>query len=274
MLKIKTKKIFIYIAVILLLIFLHYIKVLLPLENMIISLFNPVVGKVYSVSSNIRVTYNKQTDKRDLLKVIDTLKEQKNQSIYKSARLKILEKENEVLRQYLKFLNEGDYKYVLANIISKSIFINLEKSESVNEKNIIIDKGLKDGLEPGLGVVNDKGIIIGKVVEVKENISMISFTINSNCKLAATVLNQDDTTGITEGELRLTIKMNFIPQTEKINTGDIVITSGLEKNIPRGLVIGKVIDVLNNNNEVWQSAIIESLVDLDNLVIVSVLLPK
>ncbi len=273
MLKFKTKKIFIYIAVILLLIFLHYIKILLPLENMIISLFNPVASRIYSVGSDIRITYNKQTDKRDLLKVIDALEEEVRQLTYGNARLEILEKENEVLRQHLKFLNKSDYKYVLANIISKSTIINSEKGEGANEKNIIIDKGQKDGLRPGLGVVNDKGIIIGKIIDVKENISIVSFTVNSNCKLAATILNQDDTAGATEGELGLTIKMNFIPQTKEINQGDTVITSGLEENIPRGLVIGKATAVLNDNNEIWQSAIIEPLADLDNLFIVSVLLP-
>jgi len=274
MIKIKTKQIFIYIAVIFLLIFLHYIKVLLPLENVIISLFNPVTSKIYSVGSDIRITYNKQTDKRDLLEVIGVLEEEINQLIYKNVRLEILEKENEVLRQYLKFLDKSDYKYVLANIISKSTVIDSEKGEGVNEKNIIINKGQEDGLEPGLGVINNRGIIIGKIIDVKKNISIVSFTVNGNCKLAATVLNQDNTVGVTEGELGLTIKMNFIPQTEEINQSDTVITSGLEENIPRGLVIGEVTVVLNDNNEVWQSAIIEPLVDLDNLVIVSVLLPN
>ncbi|MBU2416305.1 rod shape-determining protein MreC, partial [Patescibacteria group bacterium] len=69
----------------------------------------------------------------------------------------------------------------------------------------------------------------------------------------------------------LTIKMDFIPQNKRINNEDIVITSGLEKNIPKGLVIGKITRINKNNNEVWQNAIIEPLADLDNLIIVSVL---
>jgi rod shape-determining protein MreC len=79
--------------------------------------------------------------------------------------------------------------------------------------------------------------------------------------------------GITEGDLGLTIKMNFIPQSDTINLDDTVITSGLGGNIPRGLVIGKVSQVNNRSNEIWQDVSIEPLINLNSLTIVSVLIP-
>jgi rod shape-determining protein MreC len=72
----------------------------------------------------------------------------------------------------------------------------------------------------------------------------------------------------------LTVVMEFIPQTEDIRTGDVVVTSGLERNIPPGLVIGKVTEVNNKSNEVWQSVNIEPLVDLDELTIVAVVIDE
>ena len=91
--------------------------------------------------------------------------------------------------------------------------------------------------------------------------------------MAATVLNQEGTGGITEGDLGLTLKMGFIPQSKNIKKDDIVVTSGLEYLIPRGLALGRIIEVSKDNNELWQNAVIESMADNDNLVIVSVLLP-
>ena len=64
-----------------------------------------------------------------------------------------------------------------------------------------------------------------------------------------------------------------IPQSEKVSLDDIVITSGLGENIPRGLVVGKVILVNSESNEIWQSATIEPLANFDNLTLVSVILP-
>ena len=83
----------------------------------------------------------------------------------------------------------------------------------------------------------------------------------------------DDGGNFTAGDLGLTVKLNFVGQTEKINLGDIITTSGLEKDIPAGLVIGRVSQINNNQNDVWQNINIEPAVNFDNLRIVSVARP-
>ena len=67
--------------------------------------------------------------------------------------------------------------------------------------------------------------------------------------------------------------MNYIPQSEKINNNDVVITSGLGGNIPRGLVVGKVSQINNRSNEIWQDVNIEPLFNINTLTIVTVLIP-
>ena len=272
MLKLKTKGIYVFIAVIGLLIFLHFIKVLTPIEKAITSMINPLTTGFYSISSELQTTYNEQTSKQDFLTVINNLEQDVNRLTVENFELKLLADENKKLRQALKFFTQEQHNYVLANIISQSLGIN----PTSQEKNLIINKGRADGLVNNLAVVNNQGVIIGKIIEIKEKISKICLVTDNDCKLAAFVQGQTEivgeTSGVVEGELGLTIKMNFIPQTEKIAIGDVVATSGLEKNIPRGLVIGKIIQVDDSSNEVWQSAVIEPLVNLDSLAIVSILI--
>jgi cell shape-determining protein MreC len=67
--------------------------------------------------------------------------------------------------------------------------------------------------------------------------------------------------------------MNYIPQSEAVVVGDLIVTSGLEAGIPSGLVIGQVAKVNKNGNEIWQSVNIQPLADFDYLMIVSVLVP-
>jgi rod shape-determining protein MreC len=267
--KLNTKKYTWIIAVVVLLIFLHFTKILVPVESIIVRIFNPVLSSLHSASSYLRITYSEQTDKRDLLNTVKQLEIEVNNLTVENARLKALEEENQILREYLKFSKEGRVSFILGNIIAR------EGPDSNNlNQDIIIDKGREDGIEVGLGVVSGEGTIIGNVVGVKDNLSKICLITSRNCKLAATIQNIDKTSGIVSGELGLTIKMEFIPQTERVSVGDSIITSGLEENIPRGLVIGKVTEVNKESNELWQSATIEPLVDLDNLIIVSVLLSK
>jgi rod shape-determining protein MreC len=195
--------------------------------------------------------------------------EQINKLIVANTNLKMVDEENNILREQLGFFAKNKYKHILSNVIFRGDIADI----SGQTETIIIDKGSRDGLSPGLPVLSSEGIIVGKIAAVKDNIAEVYLTNNPKCKLAATILSQTNTTGIAEGELGLTIKMNFIPQNINIAKNNTVITSGLEKFIPRGLVIGNVIDVYKENNELWQTATIEPLVNGDDLIIVSIIMP-
>lgn len=264
----NTKRYIRIIAVVALLIFLHFTKILFPIESFITKTLSPVFSKLYSASSYLRTTYNEQTDKRDLIELVSGLEGRNNDLIVENAKLKVALEENQILREYLKFSKENDKSFVLGSIISR---IGLDANEL--DKNIIINKGSRDGIMEGLAVISGRGILVGRVVEVKDKLSEICLVANRDCKMAATIQNSDKTSGIVSGELGLTIKMEFIPQTEQVEENDIVITSGLEENMPNGLVIGRVTFVNKESNELWQTATIEPLADLDDLTIVSVLMP-
>ncbi|MEK7203052.1 MAG: rod shape-determining protein MreC [Patescibacteria group bacterium] len=274
--KFNFRKYIISMAAVGLLIFFHFLGILHPIESSISYCLNPVTKNFYFLGSGLRSIYNKQTNKQDLINRIKQLENQSNKLIIENVKLKILEEENQILRQNLKFFAKNQYYYKMANIVSRGESADLIKGNQM----IIIDKGSDDGLLPGLPVISpdtynfdNQGVIVGKIMAVKKNSSEVCLLNNKNCKLACSLSGQIKTNGIVHGELGLTVKMEFIPQTEKINKGDIIITSGLEQNIPQGLAIGKVMDVAQNSNELWQSAIVEPLINFDNLMIVSVLLP-
>lgn len=269
MLKINKKRIFLYLAVVGLLIFLYLLGLFRPLEGLVARGLNPIAERFYSFSSMVRSRYDEQTDKRDLSQVIAELENEVVRLTEKNAKFNMVEEENRLLRDKLRFFSGNEYRYVMANVISRGDLADI----GGRTETIIIDKGSADGMYEGLAVVASKGTIVGKITEVKDSISMVDLTNNEKCKIAATILNEEKTTGITQGELGLIIRMEFIPQAEEIKADDIVVTSGLEQAIPRGLVIGKVTEVNKESNELWQTAKLETLVDPSDLVIVSVLIP-
>jgi len=265
------------VAVILLLIFLHYTKLLNPVESFLNKSFKPILSVFYSLSANLNKTYLEQTEKQDLASELERAKNKINQLTTENVKLRFLEEENSILRKHLNFLNKDNRRYLIANIISRG---ELAGGDEEGNQSVIIDKGSVDGLYSGLAVVSStavgtssQGVIVGKIADVKEHISEIYLVTDKNIKLAAAILGESKTSGVASGDLGLTIKMDFIPQTENIKPGDIVATSGLEQSVPKGLVIGRVAKINKENNEVWQSATIEPMVDLDNLSVVSILLP-
>lgn len=252
-----------------LLIILHFIGALRPLENMAILITKPLAGFLYQKGGTITSSYEKNKQKNDIFAHATALEQEVARLTVQSANSKELEEENKKLRAQLSFLSTNKYKNILANVISQDLIFDIREGD----QDIVIDKGLRDGIRENLGVINENGVIIGKVIEARDSLAKICLTTNRNCKFAATIQNQNRTMGITEGDLGLTIKMNFIPQSDTISIGDTVITSGLGGNIPRGLVIGKVSQVNNRSNEIWQDVSIEPLTNLNSLTIVSVLIP-
>jgi len=276
MLRLSFKKYIYLAAVILLLLFLHYSKLLNPVESLLARGLEPIAKVFYSAGFSLSQTYFDQTTEVDLAADLRTARETINRLTAENVELKFLKEENATLRKQLNFLAKSGERYLMANIISRGEL----NDDTDHSQSIIIDKGSRDGLFAGLAVVSftgpddsSQGVIIGKIFNVKDNLAEIYLVTNKNCKLAAAILGEDKTSGIVAGELGLTIKMEFIPQTENIKAGDLVATSGLEQNIPRGLVIGRVTKVIKENNEVRQSAIIEPQINLDSLSVISILLP-
>lgn len=267
---IKHRKKILWLAALGLLIFLHAINILKPIENTAINVINPFAQKLFLFSSNIRIAYQNQASKRDFAQVANDLQIEVERLSEVNAQLLSVKRENEILREQLGFLERNKYKYVMSNIISREDVLNVSEQTEA----LIIDKGSKDGLFNGLAVVNEQGIIVGKIAETKDNSAKVYLVNSDKCKFAATVLGQDRTSGIAQGSLGLVIKMGFIPQATVLKIGDMVVSSGLEQSVPRGLVIGKIIEIQKENNNLWQSATIEPILDINDLIIVSVILPE
>lgn len=245
----------------------HLLGIFRPVENIVTLTLNPVMRSLYSISSEIKGKYETKEDKAWLNQRVQELEGKVNNLAADNARLRIVEEENKILRQSLDFLSENEYEYVVGSVISRGEITG----DSKQTEKIIIDKGRADGLQKGLVVVTEHGVVAGKIIEAKERTSYVYLVNNKDCRLAATVMGEEKTSGIVQGELGLTMKMEFIPQTQIIEEGDTVVTSGLEAEIPRGLVIGRVTKVVRESNDLWKTATIEPLLDTENLIIVSVL---
>lgn len=267
--KINFKLIILFIATLGLLIFLHFIGALSPIERGVAFVLNPVAAKLQTWSSGFRLQYEARVRQGDLSGQLADLKKQVSTLTVANASLNKVMEENSNLRQHLKFLESGDKKkYVLADVVSQEVFSGAKETRG----DMILDKGKDDGIVLGAVVLNEQGAVVGKVTEVGEKDSRFMLITNSACKFAVALQNGAKTIGVTSGNLGLTINMDYIPQMENVSVGDLVVTSGLEAGIPRGLVIGQIAKVNKTGNEIWQSVNIQPLADFDNLMIVSVLI--
>ena len=113
---------------------------------------------------------------------------------------------------------------------------------------------------------------MGKITKVEKQLAVVRLISDNQIKVAATVLNNERSLGVVEGGYGLSVRMSFIPRNEVVQVGDQIITSGLELNIPRGLLIGSVAAVENEPYQPFQQAVLTPAADLAKLTLVSVLL--
>ena len=246
-----------------LLIFLHYLNVLLPAENLAIWLLAPIQQRVYAAGARINNLYFAVASQSELTKSNQRLEQEVANLTVANAELKTrLEESHELLLQN-DFLARHDYTAIAARVIGK----NLEPTRQA----IILNKGRQDGVKVNLPVLASNGVIAGKISQVKANSSEAVLLYDSRSRIAALVQNDAKSKGVVFGEHGLSLKMNFLPQTEAVKIGQIAVTSGLEANIPAGLVIGKVQRVEAESNSFFQTAWLAPLIKLDDLTVVSIL---
>ncbi len=137
-----------------------------------------------------------------------------------------------------------------------------------SRKIISIDRGWRDGVRRDSVVVSDDGLV-GHVIDAGAHDAHVLLVIDPTSNVPA-YLRQTRSWGIVTGTWQH-IRMKYIGQDVKVQTGDTVIT-GRGEIYPSGIVIGHVREVDRKDNALYQSAVIDPAVDFNGLTHVLVLI--
>ena len=128
---------------------------------------------------------------------------------------------------------------------------------------IIIDKGSQHGIEKEMGVMNSTGVV-GRVINVNPSTAIVLLLTDPNVAMAGMIQRSRDE-GIIQGTAQGFVRMKYLPPLSKVEIGDIVVTSGLTGDYPRGLLIGHVRKLEKADADLFQSAEIQPMVDFSKL---------
>jgi rod shape-determining protein MreC len=133
---------------------------------------------------------------------------------------------------------------------------------------IYIDRGSTDGLALDAPVISGNGVI-GRIINVFQHQSQVQLITNPDASTGV-MIETTHSPGVLRGSGNFALELDYISNTEQINVGDVVVTSGLDRIYPKGLPIGKVIDS-RKSNSVFRAIKVEPSTDLVRLEEVSVL---
>lgn len=192
--------------------------------------------------------------------------EQRNSSLESQvSTLKEIERENRELRQFFAFAKaRPGLELRGAQIIGRSI----AQVGSNFLRSITVDLGARHGIEVGMPVVTDQGLV-GRISEVRESTSDI-LLIDSVNSFINVILQSSRLTGVLRGEPGGDLIIDYIAQGGFFSQGELVLTSGLGGNFPKGIPIGAVVEIRQRDVDVLQQAVIDPVVDFNRLELVMI----
>ncbi|MGH2348168.1 MAG: rod shape-determining protein MreC [bacterium] len=128
---------------------------------------------------------------------------------------------------------------------------------------VLIDRGARDGVERNDPVINADGVV-GRVLEVTPTAARVLLISDSRSAVGATIQRSRDA-GVVEGKGGAALQLSYVSREAAVRIGDLVVTSGLGGVFPRGLVIGKVGQVVREEGALLQGAVIQPAAPLDRL---------
>jgi rod shape-determining protein MreC len=116
----------------------------------------------------------------------------------------------------------------------------------------------------GMPAVSGGAVLVGRIAQVGPRTAKVELLTDPDSSVAA-LLQTSRVTGLVVGQPDGTLRMEYIPQEENIDVGDIVLTSGLGGVMPKGLVIGQVTEVQKLDYALFQTAIVRPAIDFSRL---------
>ena len=174
--------------------------------------------------------------------------------------------ENQRLRNLLGYKQAAvQFDLVAASVIGR---------ESASWSSVIvINRGTLDGVANNMAVVTEMGLV-GHVMEAGVNSSKVQLLIDPRSSVGTLIQRPESrVAGIVEGDIKNPARprMVNIPKDSDVQVEDMVVTSGFGGVYPKGLVVGKIIEIRNEEGGLLKYGVIDTSVDFQKLEDVAVI---
>jgi rod shape-determining protein MreC len=189
------------------------------------------VGGIRSVWNHYFALQNASRENEDLRRENGALKLQITQLQSKAA-------EADRLAALLKFRQTNvDVPMVGARVIGGSA--------DTASLTIYLDRGERDGIRKNMGVITPDGVV-GKVIESYRDTAQVLLLTDKESGVGAMLMDSRIQSPV-GGTGEPLLQMKYIPNDDDVNTGERVVTSGMDRIFPRDLPVGTIAEIKAGN---------------------------
>lgn len=224
--------------------------------------FRPMVGAIDGAASSVSSVV-RAIAAIDQLRVENQALRAENDRL-KNERLSAdeLRRENEQLTALLQLKTGFAHRTVGATVIARD--------SSEFRQVLVLDKGTQDGIAVGDVVIAEGGALAGRIVAAGSTSSQVLLITDTTSTVVGQLVTSAATGEVT-GQIGGVLLMSNVDAAAKVQLGEEVVTAGISLGngirspYPKGLVIGQVVDVSRDANEVVQTVYLEPAASLDRL---------
>ena len=176
------------------------------------------------------------------------------------------EAENQRLRALLGYKETAtQFDLLAARVIGREA--------STWSSTIVINRGTADGVANDMAIVTAMGLV-GHVSEAGINSSKVQLILDPRSSVGTLIQRPESrVAGIVEGDINNPTmpKMVNIPKNSDVLVGDIIVTSGFGGVYPKGIVVGRIKEMQNEESGLLKFGIVETTVNFQKLEDVAVI---
>ncbi len=215
----------------------------------------PLEFVLYTAKEGIVGSYESYIGLKNAREQAIALRKENDQLKGKLNILDSILQDNDRLRKLLEFKDKSPFKLLACEII--------DADPTFVYKNIRINKGKKDGVQYGMGVMTTIGVV-GIVIRVYEGSSDVLLLTDPNSNMDV-IVARDRRRGILQGGISANMEFKYFERGNSLLVGDEIVTSGLTGAFPAGIPIGKVVNVIHSADSVSEIVHVEPAVDFTDL---------
>lgn len=223
------------------------------------SLFLPLFGFASSSQQVVDGGVNLLVPRRILVEQNERLRKENDRLRLEQQQALETDRENARLRVALGWQKKSGAHYRIARVVG---------NDPANWwRTAQIDLGSRDGVRVDLPVMTVEGLV-GRIAEVGFDRSQVLLLGDPNCRFSALVLETGDRTGIVApgnvsgGHQSVVLTL---PNSEQLRLGQQVVTSGLGGIFPRGILVGRIVDIHPAEYGLYTEAQVKLAVNLNRL---------
>jgi rod shape-determining protein MreC len=147
------------------------------------------------------------------------------------------------------------------------------------QQEVIVSAGSSDGIVQNAPVVSEDGNLVGQVTDVTDSTARITLITDQSSAVSGVVLETEASGVVRHGASSSALILDRVEKDETVSEGNTVITAGwtterFESLFPRGIPIGIVESVGQQDVDLYKRIQVAPLADFDSLSAVVVLIAK